>query len=260
MEIIRHVPDNTLEFSMYMCRAHHLLPDGVRQQRTATIDRIMERQLGDVANPGALLLTRMAQAKTLAILIPDVMVDGQLRHRAINSCIRLAHSVDGMAVWTAEDIASGESGELHPAQEAMVQCHGSQCGFCTPGFVMSLFGMYQNTQGGQGIDRAQAQADLSGNLCRCTGYRPILDAAQQMGSLPLPAGCAVNEAATVAALQALNKNKEGTTASLRTSTSCTPYFYHKFFGRCRDNNGCIIYIMTHELIELLCLGPHGVTI
>lgn len=83
----------------------------------------------------------------------------------------------------------------------MVQCHGSQCGFCTPGFVMSLFGMYQNTRGGQGIDRARAQADLSGNLCRCTGYRPILEAAQQMGSLPLPAGCAVNEAATVAALK-----------------------------------------------------------
>ena len=127
------------------------------------------------------------------------VVNGRLRYKAINSCIRLAHSVDGMAVYTAEDIAA-PSGELHPAQEAMVQCHGSQCGFCTPGFVMSLFGMYQNTQGGKGIGREQAQADLSGNLCRCTGYRPILDAAQQMGRLPLHAGCAVDEAATVAAL------------------------------------------------------------
>ncbi|MCW5670360.1 MAG: xanthine dehydrogenase small subunit [Hydrogenophaga sp.] len=136
-------------------------------------------------------------------------VDGRLEYKAINSCIRLAHSVDGLAVWTVEDLANA-SGELHPAQEAMVQCHGSQCGFCTPGFVMSLFGMYQNTQGGQGIDRAQAQADLSGNLCRCTGYRPILDAAQQMGGLPLPEGCGVNEAATVAALQALDKNRQGT--------------------------------------------------
>jgi xanthine dehydrogenase small subunit len=134
-------------------------------------------------------------------------VNGQLEYKAINSCIRLAHSVDGLAVWTAEDLAN-DSGELHPAQEAMVQCHGSQCGFCTPGFVMSLFGMYQNSGGGKGIDRPQAQADLSGNLCRCTGYRPILDAAQQMGSLPLPAGCGVNEAATVAALQALHKKKE----------------------------------------------------
>ncbi|MEZ5645164.1 MAG: xanthine dehydrogenase small subunit [Burkholderiaceae bacterium] len=146
-------------------------------------------------------------------------VNGQLRYRAINSCIRLAHSVDGMAVWTADDLAARTGPDqtapaLHPCQEAMVQCHGSQCGFCTPGFVMSLFGMYQthiaprggpaaHVPSGQGITREQAQADLSGNLCRCTGYRPILDAAQQMGSLPLPDGCAVDEAATVAALKAL---------------------------------------------------------
>ena len=127
-------------------------------------------------------------------------VGGKLEYKAINSCIRLAHSVQGMAVWTTEDLVSPQ-GELHPAQEAMVQCHGSQCGFCTPGFVMSLFGMYQNSGGGKGIDRAQASAELSGNLCRCTGYRPILDAAQQMGSLPLPAGCGVDEAATMAALK-----------------------------------------------------------
>ena len=74
-----------------------------------------------------------------------------------------------------EDLAAAD-GSLHPAQEAMVQCHGSQCGFCTPGFVMSLFGMYQNhvCHGGT-ISRELAQEELSGNLCRCTGYRPILD-------------------------------------------------------------------------------------
>jgi xanthine dehydrogenase small subunit len=110
--------------------------------------------------------------------------EGSLRYRAINSCIRLAHSVDGMALWTVEDLAA-DDGTLHPAQEAMVQAHGSQCGFCTPGFVMSLFGMYQNHVGqGRTITRELAQEELSGNLCRCTGYRPILDAAQQMGQLP----------------------------------------------------------------------------
>ena len=129
-------------------------------------------------------------------------VNGKLAFKAINSCIRLAHSVAGMAVFTAEDIAS-EKGELHPAQEAMVQCHGSQCGYCTPGFVMSLFGMYQNSQGGMGISRESAQADLSGNLCRCTGYRPILDAAEKMGSLPLPEGCSVDESTSLKALKSL---------------------------------------------------------
>ena len=145
------------------------------------------------------------------------VVGGQLTYKAINSCIRLAHSVDGMAVYTAEDIVS-PSGELHPSQQAMVLCHGSQCGFCTPGFVMSLFGLYQNTKGGQGITREQAQADLSGNLCRCTGYRPILDAAQQMGQIPLPAGCEVDEAATVAALRALGRKPAADAAYLRPAT------------------------------------------
>ena len=107
-----------------------------------------------------------------------------IKYRAINSCIRLAHSVNGKAVWAVEDIAAAD-GTLHPAQEAMVRCHGSQCGFCTPGFVMSLFGMYQNhVSQGRPVTRELAQEELSGNLCRCTGYRPIFDAAQQMEQLP----------------------------------------------------------------------------
>ncbi len=109
---------------------------------------------------------------------------GRMVYRAVNSCIKLAHSINGQALWTVEDIAAAD-GTLHPAQEAMVQCHGSQCGFCTPGFVMSMFGMYQNhVSKGQTITRELAQQDLSGNLCRCTGYRPIFDAAQQMAALP----------------------------------------------------------------------------
>ena len=104
--------------------------------------------------------------------------NGQLELNAINSCIRMAHSVDGLAVWTVEDLKS-EDGALHPVQESLVQCHGSQCGFCTPGFAMSLFGLYEKNAGNP-VNREQAQAALSGNLCRCTGYRPILDAAQSM--------------------------------------------------------------------------------
>jgi xanthine dehydrogenase small subunit len=88
-------------------------------------------------------------------------------------------------LWTVEDLSPVNAISQHPAQEAMVQCHASQCGFCTPGFVMSLFGMYQNhVLQGETITRELAQTELSGNLCRCTGYRPILEAAQQMASLP----------------------------------------------------------------------------
>jgi xanthine dehydrogenase small subunit len=108
---------------------------------------------------------------------------GGVRYRAVNSCIKPAHAIDGLALWTVEDLA-GEDSALHPAQEAVAQCHGSQCGFCTPGFVMSLFGMYQNRVcQGQTISRELAQHDLSGNLCRCTGYRPLLEAATVMGEL-----------------------------------------------------------------------------
>ena len=115
-------------------------------------------------------------------------VGGKLRTQAVNSCIKLAHSVQGKVLWTVEDIAptlATACAALHPAQQAMLQCHGSQCGFCTPGFVMSLFGLYQqHRQSNRPITRADAQHALSGNLCRCTGYRPILDAAQTMMDLP----------------------------------------------------------------------------
>ena len=112
------------------------------------------------------------------------VVDGGMRYSSVNSCIRFAHAIDGKALWTVEDIARPD-GTLHPAQQSMVDCFGSQCGFCTPGFVMSLFATYQNRVcRGERVTRESAQLDLSGNLCRCTGYRPILDAAQAMASLP----------------------------------------------------------------------------
>ena len=110
-----------------------------------------------------------------------------------------------MALWTVEDLPRAD-GTLHPAQEAMVECHGSQCGFCTPGFVMSLFGMYQNHAARPApCTRQELAEELSGNLCRCTGYRPILDAAQRMAELPrqrwTPRRCALLTQLRATALQ-----------------------------------------------------------
>lgn len=130
----------------------------------------------------------------------------QIRYSAVNSCIRLAHSIHGMALWTAADLASVD-GTPHPVQQALHQCHASQCGFCTPGFAMSLFGMYQTrVLKGQSVTRDQAQEALSGNLCRCTGYRPILDAAQQMASLPK---VEIDEARLLQQLELLTQDKKG---------------------------------------------------
>jgi xanthine dehydrogenase small subunit len=124
-------------------------------------------------------------------------VDGRLQYRAVNSCIKPAQSIDGMALWTAADLARPD-GTLHPVQQAMVECHGSQCGFCTPGFVMSLFALYQRSLAqGKRVDTHTAHQALSGNLCRCTGYRPIVQAACQMQA---QAAHAVDEQPIVSAL------------------------------------------------------------
>jgi xanthine dehydrogenase small subunit len=105
-----------------------------------------------------------------------------LAWKPVNACIRLLPSLAGKAVFTVESLKR-EDGTLHPAQRAMVEMHGSQCGFCTPGFVMSLFGLYKNACR---PDRAAVDDALSGNLCRCTGYRPILAAAARMYDLEAP--------------------------------------------------------------------------
>ena len=100
--------------------------------------------------------------------------------RAINSCIQFLPTLDGKELITVESL-NPDGGELHPAQQAMVDCHGSQCGFCTPGFVMSLFALYKSQQQPSRRDIDDA---LAGNLCRCTGYRPIIDAARKMYEAP----------------------------------------------------------------------------
>jgi xanthine dehydrogenase small subunit len=100
------------------------------------------------------------------------MRDGVLIHEPVNSCILLAGQLDGAELITVEEL-EGATG-LHPVQEAMVRHHGSQCGFCTPGIVMSLFALYQD--GARPVPRSVVVDQLSGNLCRCTGYRPIIAA------------------------------------------------------------------------------------
>ena len=102
--------------------------------------------------------------------------DGRLVHESVNSCITLLGQIDGAELITVEDLA--ENGALHPVQEAMARLHGSQCGFCTPGIVMSLFAHYQSC-GGQ-TSRDSINDALAGNLCRCTGYRPIVDSALEV--------------------------------------------------------------------------------
>ena len=116
----------------------------------------------------------------LGRLAPD---GSHVRYRAVNSCIRFLPTIDGHELVTVESLQA-EDGSLHPVQQAMVDQHASQCGFCTPGFVMSLFALYLQTAA---PSREQVLETLSGNLCRCTGYRPIIEAGCRMGSYAAPA-------------------------------------------------------------------------
>jgi len=97
--------------------------------------------------------------------------DGSIRYRPIVSCIQPLHQLDGKHVVTIEGQAQG--GELSPVQQAMVEHHGSQCGFCTPGFVNALAGHFESVDP---ADSGALRTSLAGNLCRCTGYVPILEA------------------------------------------------------------------------------------
>ena len=100
------------------------------------------------------------------------LLNDEIKYSAINSCISFVPSLNGKQLLIVEDLVSND-GKLHPVQDAMVKFHGSQCGFCTPGFVMSLFSMFKNNKI---YDGELIKDSISGNLCRCTGYRPIVDA------------------------------------------------------------------------------------
>lgn len=114
------------------------------------------------------------------VLVGSLDASGErLALRNVNACIQFLPTLDGQALFTVEDLGGAQ--DLGPVQQALVDCHGSQCGFCTPGFAMSLQASYErHCQAGTRPSRQELADDLAGNLCRCTGYRPILDAGQRM--------------------------------------------------------------------------------
>ena len=126
-------------------------------------------------------------------------LDGErVRYRTLNSCLTFVSSLHGKQLITVEDLK--HQGKLHSVQQAMVDCHGSQCGFCTPGFIMSLFALQKNSTG---FDKGATLEALAGNLCRCTGYRPIIDAAEQACCQKQPDQFDAFEADTVTRLKAI---------------------------------------------------------
>ena len=134
-----------------------------------------------------------------SVLLGECSLDdagnGQWQYQAINGCITFIAQLDGKSLITVDALSSKKTpkglakekplSQLHPAQQAMVDYHGSQCGFCTPGIVMSLAALHENqriNKNSEPADHHQIIDALSGNLCRCTGYRPIIEAAENMGN------------------------------------------------------------------------------
>lgn len=117
------------------------------------------------------------------VVMAAVGSDGKLHYRAIDSCLVFLPMIHGMQVITVENLAETKQSQLvlHPVQQALVSHHGTQCGYCTPGVVMSMFGLYKNHH--QPDDGMILDA-LAGNLCRCTGYQSILEAAREATTLP----------------------------------------------------------------------------
>ena len=155
------------------------------------------RQCADVPSDTSvleLLRTRLSQTGTkegcasgdcgaCTVTIGEPDGQGGLAYHSANACITPAHQLNGCHLVTVEGLARGDA--LHPVQAAMVDCHGSQCGFCTPGIIMSLFTLHeQQRRRPAPLTQERMEAALGGNLCRCTGYRPIRDAALRMNDYP----------------------------------------------------------------------------
>jgi len=127
---------------------------------------------------------------------------GKLTYKTIDSCLVFLPMIHGKQLITVENLA--DSGKLHPVQQEMVNHNGSQCGYCTPGVVMSLFGLYKNHQN---PDREVIEDALTGNLCRCTGYQPIIKAAEHACSCVDTDKFKLHEAKIAALLDEINRDK-----------------------------------------------------
>ena len=159
-----------------------------------TIKFIFENKIHEIKNPDSnetiLNYVRLKLKKTgtkegcaeggcgACTIVLGELKKNNIIYKAINSCIAFVPSLNGKQLLIIEDLLA-KSGSLHPVQNAMVKYHGSQCGFCTPGFVMSLFAMFKNHSSYK--DKI-IQDSIAGNLCRCTGYRPIIDAAKSLNN------------------------------------------------------------------------------
>ncbi|PSU35667.1 xanthine dehydrogenase small subunit [Photobacterium lutimaris] len=170
---------------------------------------------------------------TCTVVLAELTNDDQLSYRAINACTVFVSALHGKQLITVEALQE-QDGSLHPVQQALVDHHGSQCGFCTPGIIMSLFAL---TKHNPQPSRREATETLSGNLCRCTGYRPILDAALSLGGrYPIRDPFGEQRQSTISKLKGLR---------------------HEPGALALGNLNCDIPATSDELAKQLLINPHA---
>ncbi|MEX0298693.1 MAG: xanthine dehydrogenase small subunit, partial [Kordiimonas sp.] len=154
--------------------------DGRVQEVTCAdpTDTLLNYLRYDIARTGTKEGCAEGDCGACTVVVGELKGD-RVEYRAVNACILFLPTLDGKELLTVESLKA-KNGGLHPVQAALVETHGSQCGFCTPGFVMSLYALYLE---GQAPSKPRIEDALAGNLCRCTGYGPIIDAAYLMFKL-----------------------------------------------------------------------------
>ncbi|PKA53604.1 Xanthine dehydrogenase [Apostasia shenzhenica] len=154
------------EAILYVNGVRHALPDGLAHLS-------LLQYLRDMGLTGTKLGCGEGGCGACTVMVSDYDCSTKKSlHYAVNACLAPLYSVEGMHIITVEGLGNCQSG-LHPVQESLAQTHGSQCGFCTPGFVMSMYALLRSNK--LPPSEAQIEECLSGNLCRCTGYRAIID-------------------------------------------------------------------------------------
>lgn len=144
-------------------------------------------------------------------------------YRAVNSCILSLAQLDGSSIVTVEGLR--EANGLHPVQEAMVRCHGAQCGYCTPGFVVAMTALFERSDR---VDEKQVRDGLTGNLCRCTGYEPIIKAALAVDGAP------------TAKMRDRYPDLPDAIDSVEVGAFCAPATLEEAIAFKRDHSGCTI--------------------
>jgi len=153
------------------------------------------------------------------VVLAEAQSESKLSYKAVNSCLIFLPYLNGKQLITVENLALNTSSDLilHPVQQALVDLNGSQCGYCTPGIVMSMFALYKSNDQ---PERQIIEDALTGNLCRCTGYEPILKATQKVIETKSPDKFSETEAETAAFLTILNKESK----SLAIETHTQEYY------------------------------------